>query len=58
MFRIMREIAFHQWTAKGNVSCRVTIPVAICAECGAGSWDEAAEATIEEAVKREVDKLP
>ena len=56
--RTMQDIAFHQWTSKGNVFCRVTVPMAICAVCGARSWDEAAEATIEEAVKREVDRLP
>jgi hypothetical protein len=56
--RKMQEIAFHQWTAKGDVVCRVTVPIAICAECGARSWDKAAEAIIEEEVKREVDKLP
>jgi hypothetical protein len=52
-----QEIAFHQWTIKGCVFCRVTVPVAICAECGARSWDETAEAIVEEAVKQEVDKL-
>jgi hypothetical protein len=36
----------------------VNIPVAICADCGAKSWDGEAEAIIEEAVNREVDKLP
>jgi hypothetical protein len=56
--RTTQEMAFRQWTSKGYVSCRVTIPVAICAECGARNWDEAAEAIIEEAVNREVDKLP
>lgn len=56
--RTMQEIAFRQWTNKGYVACRVTIPVATCEECGARNWDEAAEAVIEEAVKREVDKLP
>ena len=30
----------------------------ICADCGAKSWDGEAEAIIEEAVNREVDKLP
>jgi hypothetical protein len=56
--RKMQEIAFHQWTSKGNVFCRVTVPLVICAECGARSSNEAAEAIIEEAVKREIDKLP
>ena len=54
----MQEIAFHQWTTKGNVFCRVTVPLAICSECGASSSNDAAEAIIEDAVKREIDKLP
>jgi hypothetical protein len=54
----MQEIAFHQWTTKGNVFCRVTVALTICSECGASSSNEAAEAIIEEAVKREIDKLP
>jgi hypothetical protein len=56
--RTMQEMAFRQWTDKGYVRCRVTIPVATCTECGVRNWDEAAEAIIEEAVNREVDKLP
>ena len=56
--RTMQEIAFRQWTSKGYITCRVTIPVTQCPECGARNWDEAAEALIEEAVNREVDKLP
>jgi hypothetical protein len=54
----MREVAFQEWTPKGRVFCRVMLPVAICAVCGAKNWDDKAEAIIEEAVKREVDKLP
>jgi hypothetical protein len=54
----MQEIAFHQWTTKGNVFCRVAVPLAICSECGASSSSEAAETIIEEAVKQEFDKLP
>ena len=54
----VQEIAFHQWTSKGNVFCRVTVPLAICTECGASCSNEAAEAIIEEAVNREIDKLP
>ena len=56
--RTMQEIAFHQWTSKGRVFCRVTVPMATCAECGARNWDETAEAMIEEAVQREIDKMP
>ena len=56
--RKTQEIAFHQWTSKGNVFCRVVVPTAICAACGAGQSNEAAEMIIEEAVKREMAKLP
>jgi hypothetical protein len=56
--RNMQEITFHQWTDKGNISCKVTIPVGVCGNCGAKNWNEETEAVIEEAVKREYDKLP
>ena len=56
--RTAQEIAFRQWTSKGNVFCRVTVPMAICPECGAKNLDEAAEATIDRAVQQAIDKLP
>jgi hypothetical protein len=56
--KTVQELAFRQRTRKGYVSCRVNIPVGICADCGAKNWDGEAEAIIEEAVSREVDKLP
>jgi hypothetical protein len=58
LVRTMQEIAFHQWTSKGNVFCRVSVPTAMCSECGASQSNEAAEIIIEEAVKREIAKLP
>ena len=51
-------VAFHQSTDKGYVFCRVSIPVATCESCGARTWDEAAEAALEEAVRQEYEKLP
>jgi hypothetical protein len=51
------ELAFHQSTDRGYVSCRVTIPVSTCTHCKTRSWDEAAEAAIEAAVRKEYDKL-
>jgi hypothetical protein len=51
-------IAFHQSTDKGYVFCRVSIPVAICEGCGSRTWDEAAEAAIEAAVRKGYEKLP
>ena len=53
-----QRISFHQWTDKGYVFCNATIPVGICDRCRAEHWDEGAEAMIEEAVRKEYDKLP
>ena len=50
-------LAFHQWTSRGYVFCKVAIPVGTCDRCGAKSWDEAAEALMEQAVRREYDRL-
>lgn len=50
-------LSFHQWTNRGYVFCRVRIPVRTCDRCGAKTWDEAAEAIIEQAVRKEYDKL-
>ena len=52
------ELAFQQWTDKGYVSCRVTVPVGVCDACGAKNWNEQTEAMIEEAVRQAYDKLP
>jgi hypothetical protein len=51
-------IAFHQSTRKGYVFCRVSVAVATCEGCGARTWDDAAEAAIEAAVRQEYEKLP
>jgi hypothetical protein len=51
------ELAFHQWTDRGYVFCRETITMDICDHCNARSWDEAAEAAIEEAVRRAYDQF-
>jgi hypothetical protein len=50
-------MSFHQWTDRGTVSCRVMIPMKICGKCGMKTWDEAAEAVIEQAVSQAYDKL-
>jgi hypothetical protein len=51
------ELAFNQWTDRGYISCRVTIPVSTCSYCKTRGWDETAEAAIEAAVRKEYDKL-
>lgn len=53
-----RELAFVQLTDKGKVFCRVTIPIDVCTRCGFKSWGDLAESLVEEAVRREYDKLP
>jgi hypothetical protein len=51
-------IAFHQSTDKGYIFCRLNVATEVCDNCGNRVWDEETEALIEEAVKREYDKLP
>jgi hypothetical protein len=51
------ELAFHQWTDRGYVFCRVTIPIDTCDRCKARSWHEAAESVIEAAVRNAYDQL-
>lgn len=55
--RRTQELTFHQFTDKGRLVCRVTIPMGVCDHCGATSWDAAAEELIEDAVRREYEKL-
>ena len=57
VFTRVEELTFNQSTSRGNVFCRVRIPVMTCEACGARSWDAAAEAAIEQAVRQEFDKL-
>lgn len=51
------DIAFHQWTDKGYVLCRVNISIGVCDHCGSRDWSEEAEAAIDEAIRREYQKL-
>ena len=53
-----QEIAFRQRTDKGYVSCRVTIQLGVCTHCAGMSSDASAAAVMDEAVRREYDKLP
>jgi hypothetical protein len=53
-----QEVAFRQLTDRGYVCCRVTIQTGICAQCGAKSLGDRAEAIMDEAVRREHEKLP
>lgn len=57
MVRRTQQIAFHQWTDKGYVACKATIPMTVCDACGAKTWDDESEALLEQAVKEAYDKL-
>jgi hypothetical protein len=48
-----RAIAFSQWTDKGNVVCRVTVPIGVCMRCGSERFTDSAESIVEDAVHRE-----
>jgi hypothetical protein len=52
-----QRITFHQRTDKGHVYCRALVPIEVCEHCGAKSWDEAADAIIEEAIRHQYEKL-
>ena len=56
--KTIREMAFHQWTDKGYIFCRVEVPLGVCDRCGSTDWTEEAEAIVETAVRREYERLP
>jgi RNA polymerase subunit RPABC4/transcription elongation factor Spt4 len=53
-----QEIAFRQQTKKGCVFCRVTVPMGVCVRCGSKTFIDPAESIVEDAVRREYEKLP
>ena len=52
------QITFYQLTDKGYVYCRTTVPVSVCGECLAKTFDDMAEDIIKDAVDQEYRKLP
>ena len=57
VIRRNQQVAFHQWTDRGHVFCHATIPVGVCDRCKSEHWDEDAEAVIQDAVRKEYEKL-
>jgi hypothetical protein len=51
------EVSFRQWTDKGYAHCRVVVPVARCAHCGAGTIDESGDTIMDAAVRQAYDRL-
>jgi hypothetical protein len=58
MVRDKIELAFHQMTDRGRVTCCVSLPRSICPRCGFENIDPDAEAMLDEAVRQEYNKLP
>ena len=54
----MEEMAFRQWSDKGYIQCRVTILVGTCDNCRVKSLDAGSDKILDEAFRREYDKLP
>jgi hypothetical protein len=51
----MEDIAFHQWSDLGRISCRVSVPIGVCDACGARSAS-GIDRIFEESFQREYDK--
>jgi hypothetical protein len=53
----MEEMAFRR-SDKGYIQCRVTILVGTCGNCRVKSLDPGSDKILDEAFRREYDKLP
>lgn len=58
MVRAMVDFTFRQKTDRGRVTCRLRLPVSTCSDCGFEIVGKEAEALMDQAVRREYDKLP
>jgi len=54
----MEEMAFRQWSDKGNIHCRVRILMGTCDTCKAKSLGPDSDRIFDAAFQREYDKLP
>ena len=53
----LEEIAFRQWSDKGYVHCRATLPVGTCHNCQAKSLEESSDRIFDAAFQEGYDKL-
>jgi hypothetical protein len=53
----MEPMAFRQWSDKGYVHCRVTLPVGTCDHCQGKSLGPDSDQIFDAAFQREYDKL-
>jgi hypothetical protein len=52
-----QEVAVHQWTDRGYVSCKVMVPTIVCEQCGMRTWEDTAQTIIDDAMRRELENL-
>lgn len=57
LVRTIVDFRFHQNTDRGRLTCRLALPVGTCSHCGFEMLDAEAEAKMEQAIRREYDKL-
>lgn len=54
----VEQLSFRQWSDKGYVYCRISLPVGTCDNCGSKTLQPGSDALFEEAFRREYGKLP
>jgi hypothetical protein len=53
----VREVAFRQWSDKGYVHCRASVTMGVCDHCQASTPAPGADKILDEAFRREYDRL-
>jgi len=52
------DFTFRQMTDRGRVTCHLPLPISACSHCGFEMLGTKAETEMDEAVRREYDRLP
>jgi hypothetical protein len=53
----VRDVAFRQWSDKGYVHCRASVMMGVCDHCQASMPAPGADKILDEAFRREYDRL-
>lgn len=57
LVRTDERLAVHQSTDIGDIDCEISVPLDICSRRSARSWNEMADALVEQAVRQRYAKL-
>ena len=57
LVRNEERLAVQQSTDRGDIHCEVSVPIDSCSRCGARSWNEIADALVEQALQRRYEEL-